>query len=570
VIPEDVADDWTNDTRGYGWTQNTDFLKDKRQLLKVMLADPDLKLARVDNGKLEFNTARVWDYSHKCDALLEKLLLFVYLTPGQTPRIAELIDAKLLNSTRPRNIFRDRDGIWFVTRRVKTETQTRKETFIPIKCHPLLTKFLETYLLLVRPVLAELMHFLKGEEAYHIYSEYMWVAKGGRMTADDAYPMVKNFMADYCDVRAGSHDYRQIAVEIGRVFLGSGFEVDQEQLDLVASQANHSAKMAQFKYAAEIGHLPSMSSDLLLRYGRISEAWWEVTGFKPNTPPMLPHRWRALNRMAALGTNSSTAPLHDPTAGQAVLDSAHLLKDLTATLTHEIQQVKLGLRDDVRSAIADALAEVQLGRNSTRASGVVSPPLRVPHNVRDVADDMYGPPPPPPPAQVVPDVRDDWDDMYASPPPIASSSLPLGMSSQLSYRPTAQSREYLEQLLADHFRDIDEPKFKSEAQMQAVELSLAREENFVAVLPTGSGKSLVFTLPPFNEHNLHTYVIIPNKTLLEDQKQKAQKLGIATHTWSTGRQTLPRDAQVVFLALESATHVKFNQLVPRSYSIHLF
>jgi len=39
-----------------------------------------------------------------------------------------------------------------------------------------------------------------------------------------------------------------------------------------------------------------MSSDLLLRYGRLSEAWWYVIGFKAGTPPLDPpsaHKERA-------------------------------------------------------------------------------------------------------------------------------------------------------------------------------------------------------------------------------------------------------------------------------------
>ncbi|KAF8956798.1 hypothetical protein BDZ97DRAFT_1925070 [Flammula alnicola] len=552
-IPDIVPDDWTNEVRGYGWTKNARFLGEKRQLLKALLADPAVNLARIEDSKFTFNATRCWDFSNRCDAVLEKILLFAFLTPGQTPRITEFMDHKFANSTRPRSIFRDQDGLWLVTRRVKTETQTRKETFLPIKCHPMLTQFLETYLLLVRPALAELVHHLKGEEAYHVYSEYMWTKQGRRMTEDDTYKILKTFMNTHCDIDVGSHDYRQICVEVGRVFLGSGFEVDQEELDVLASQAGHTASMAQLKYAAEAGRLPSMSSDLLLRYGRISESWWAVTGFKPNTPPMLPLRWRAQNRLSTVGLTASSSDDRAQTSSVTpAFDASQFLEVLTATLTNEIQQVKVGLRDEVRNAVAEALATFQQAVPPTRA------PQAVPAAVSVAA------PPPSVSATVPADVDD--DDMYMPdhaevlplPAPSAPSTSSVSSTLLPPYVPAENTRAYLEGLLAKHFADIDHPKFKSEMQMQVVEMALARQENFVAVMPTGSGKSLLFTLPPFNEPGYQTYAVIPNRALLLDQDRKAQNVGLSTQTWRVDHQQVRSATQLVFVAIESATHVKFN------------
>ena len=71
-------------------------------------------------------------------------------------------------------------------------------------------------------------------------------------------------MSNYCEVEIGAHDYCQIAVEIGHVFLGSEDEVNRQELDVLAMQLGHTASMAQRKYASEVGHIPAMSSDLLL------------------------------------------------------------------------------------------------------------------------------------------------------------------------------------------------------------------------------------------------------------------------------------------------------------------
>ena len=77
-----------------------------------------------------------------------------------------------------------------------------------------------------------------------------------------------------------------MCIEIGRVFLGSEVEIEAEKLDLLAVQMGHSLQMAHSHYASEAGRQPGMSSDLMLRYGWISEAWWEVLGFRVGAPPL--------------------------------------------------------------------------------------------------------------------------------------------------------------------------------------------------------------------------------------------------------------------------------------------
>ena len=526
-----VHNDWTNKERGYGWTTTDTYLDDPRCLLKVMLEDSQRPLARVENNRLVLSTAEGWAFIHKCDSVNEKLALLAFLTAGQTPRATEFVGHKYANSTRPRTIFRDADGLWLTTRRTKTEQLTHKESFLPIKCHPLLTQYLEQYLLVVRPVEADLVHFLKGDDAYHIYKEYMWTRAGGRMTAEHMYDFFRNFMTSYCEVPIGIHDYRQIAVEIGRVFLGSEFEVDEEERDVLAEQAGHSARMAHLKYAAEVGHLPSMSSDLLLRYGHISEAWWAVTGFKPDTPPTLPLRLRARLRPDHPHPESANPSVIN---GSTSDTSMGQMQALITSLFSEIQQLRGDIKREVRSAVGEALAAKQASRHSTHCSAQ--------HDV--TATEL-----------------NDRDSMYSTLVPSTTQQSPPTLPSLNSapYDPAPATSGYLHALLSKHFPLVRNPQFKSRTQMEAVEMSLARKENFVAVLPTGAGKSLIFTLPPFNEDGFSTYVIVPNKALLQDQLERAERVGLRTCVWKASRSSVPKDIQLVFLAMESAVSQRFNE-----------
>ena len=118
-----------------------------------------------------------------------------------------------------------------------------------------------------------------------IYSEYLWVRGGKKTTPRSMYKKVRGFLKDYCKVNAGIKVYRQICVEISQTYIGSEFEVVKGGLDVLSAQQAHSLWTEQAHYTPEVHHLPAMSSDLLLRFGRISEVWWEVLGLKPDTPP---------------------------------------------------------------------------------------------------------------------------------------------------------------------------------------------------------------------------------------------------------------------------------------------
>ena len=112
--------------------------------------------------------------------------------------------------------------------------------------------------------------------------------------------------------------------------MGSEFEINQEDMDALASQAGHSANMSCLRYAAEEGKIPSMSSDLLGWFSRVSEAWWEVTGFRPGHAPLLPlHARQNLQAAAAI------PPLQPaPTLPQApVFDTQAMILQLTSAFT---------------------------------------------------------------------------------------------------------------------------------------------------------------------------------------------------------------------------------------------
>ena len=101
-------------------------------------------------------------------------------------------------------------------------------------------------------------------------------------------------------------------------------------------------------------------------------------------------------------------------------------------------------------------------------------------------------------------------------------------------------------------------------------MAFAANQNFVGVLPTGGGKSLVFLLPAIaataNPHPdgmvQKTLVVIPNKSLMDDTLKRAMKYGVSCVQWTvkTYDQVI-KDNALILVAIESLASYKFKWCV---------
>ena len=517
-IPPVVTDDWANEARGYSWLSSGPFLPEPRALLQALMSENSLNLGYVENDTFIFNTAAVWKLFERFSNINKLLSLALFFIPGQSPRVAEFVDQKHRNSTRGRNLFRDEESFTVVIRRGKTENAMGLETFQPSKVPPRLCRLLERVFCILRPIEEDLAFFLKGVEARNLYSEYMWVQNCTRVLEEQMCKDIGWFMRTYCSADIGPRKWRQINVEIARIYMGSEFEINEYTLDAISSQRGHTEGTAHTRYAAEEGNL--MSSDLLLRYDRVSEMWWEVQGLRPNHPPMLPLRLR--HQLAGPGQpyDLTTTPAPASVIGQTFQES------LAAMILDSLQSVDVRVRKTVREAVAEGLA------SSSRIIPNLRP-LQLPDNSGPTSE----------------------NGMDVSQPEVNNE----GVYSMNVDEPVINNEEdrYLRHLLTLHFPDSLNPSFKSMHQREGVKMTLSREHNFVCVLPTGGGKSLLYTLAALNEPNFQTYVVIPNKALLDDQRRRAAELSLVVHEWTVPNCKLPPGSQIIFVSVESATTEQF-------------
>lgn len=246
-IKEYDKDDWADKSYGIGWAGKDTFLDNPQCLLKALINDPNSRYAIINaHGRIELNVTAMAKTLEKCDKLCLNIAFACLCTPGQLPHITEFGDYRLLNGLiHGRNLFCDGDDIWLVNRRTKTEMQVGQESFILTKCYPRLSRLLEQYFLIIRPLEKELAYHIYGKESLQVYSEYMWVQEGKKMAARSIYKEFRKFPNKYCKVDAGIKVYRQLCVEIGRVFLGSEYEIVAEGLELLSAQRGHSLQVEQ-------------------------------------------------------------------------------------------------------------------------------------------------------------------------------------------------------------------------------------------------------------------------------------------------------------------------------------
>jgi superfamily II DNA helicase RecQ len=82
---------------------------------------------------------------------------------------------------------------------------------------------------------------------------------------------------------------------------------------------------------------------------------------------------------------------------------------------------------------------------------------------------------------------------------------------------------------------------RSQSQLDAIKFVMQNHEVSMVIMPTGAGKSTVFTVPAtFREAKL-TLVVVPFTALLADMVSRCRKLGLRTCKWvgtSDGERTL--------------------------------
>lgn len=115
---------------------------------------------------------------------------------------------------------------------------------------------------------------------------------------------------------------------------------------------------------------------------------------------------------------------------------------------------------------------------------------------------------------------------------------------------------YRRQQLRD-FLNNPSAEFSCQEQAVLLELMMRREQSVLAVLGTGSGKTMIVLMQAKLQERLVTIVILPLSSLHGDLKRRASALGVSYSEWRP-RGKFNRDVNVISVSIE---HLGFDEFV---------
>ena len=554
-LPSDHVDSMSDTSYGYSWLDTVKCVETGALMKHLMSNKEDAPCKIGGDDTLIWDSAWQLSWMRSAGELNQLMANLHHTVPGQPSRIAELCDFRVRNGLRSRNMFYNHGDIWLITRRVKSETLVQHEEFIPVKLPPELCELYKLYFLIVRPVEIDFARRLWGKKAATLYYEYMYVINGNRLLEDQFYVQFKTWTEQYFKCNLGVRGYRQSVIVVARAYLGTEYELElEEEDDALIKQRGHGALADRRCYGVQSAYLTTLSSDLMFRFGHMSEWWWRLTQFSPGHAPLLPLDVRRKSHHSGqnLSVKSSSSPLIQHTS----YDDDKLAAMVSAGVSTAIRSLRNEMDAIIKSSVAAGIVEA-LSRQNTHSTALIrcpSPTLVSTCPPMDVDVPSDGP------ALHLTPLSNDGDEPMTEPMEIDSSD----------------SNQKAHHYLKLFYKDIPNPQFRSSGQEKMVELAFAGSQNFIGVLPTGGGKSLVFLLPAFaatidvpeNGQVQKTLVIIPNRSLMQDTLKKAMAFGVSCAQWTVNTSDrVIKDTALILIAIESLATLKFRRYVFQHSSI---
>lgn len=561
-MPDNLVDNMTNSTYGYSML-NQLVSENPHVLMQHLITNssntPPCKLA--NDKTLIWDTAWQLKWMQTAGALNQVLASLHHTVPGQPSRIAELCDFRIRNGLRGRNIFHDHGAIWFIGRRFKSENLLGHEEFIPVKLPPELAHLFLLYLVIIRPVEVNFARRLWGQDAAELYNEYLYITNGRRLEEHMFYPLFKDFTLHYFQCCIGVRGYRQMVVVIARAYLGTEYELEvEEDEDALIKQRGHGSIADRRCYGVQSRYLSTLSSDVMFRFGHISQWWWQLTQFAPGKAPLLPLDIRRMTSgdggyYLPISSQNDTLPsVQSANSGfnPAVIDDGVVAAKVAASLSTVIHAMKNEIQAMVQTSVAAGIAEF-MARQTPSDHLLLQQQSPTPSVTFPAKEKLQ-------------EIMDTSETPVSTPDPIAVEVLESPVHTPTSEQQSSNCLEYLAKLYPQH----TPAKFRSASQQRMVNMAFNAAQSFIGILPTGGGKSLIFLLPAFAEaleagltnDPSKTLVVIPNKSLLNDTLRKAHEFKIPCAQWTvqTDKETI-RHCSLILLAIETVASCKFRQYV---------
>ena len=494
-----LEDDPTWTKRGVSFLDNsTNGLQDKRAFM----------LARAEkhrNGRKLRSRERVWQlrkvrrWLRFVDEFRELLLFCVHITGGQPARGTEITSVRYKNGfMQDRNVYIIHGQVAVITRYHKSQSQQDKPKIVPRFLPYRVAQLMVLYLAYVRPLQEYLSVISRG----HGWSEYIWGGQNGVWETDRLTKIIGRETQALLKVKLNTHDYRHLAIGIGRVVVGDQFaqgyqeetgEVEEEEVetdDPLEMSAGRGGEVGSNRYGVPVDIIKHLSNRSINIFRPLSEKWHDFLGLNSYSSDKGQKHAREENAVFLDGRSSRGNGSKNHISGW----SAGLSRLRTATDQLQLQQQQ------------QPLGSTRSGSSSQWYFGQVSQSIQHPPAGQRLA--------------VSEDALTSHGTRAAS-----NQQSPL-LENQIS---TAMRKAL--RLAAE-----DDVSYRSEEQREAMQVILQDSQStpLVVILPTGGGKSLLFTTPACLEDAGVTVVVVPFRALINNLVDTAKKSGIDSAEWHHG------------------------------------
>ena len=518
----------TDDRIGYSYW-NGAVADNKKVLWKHLLVQQDSRLCFLDkDGQPHLNKGAAMEKLKHANLIMHLFASLLHMTSGQPSRGTEIVDTKIQNSYRKRNLFKDHGDTWIIINYNKTTNTSQTDRFIPHLVYSRLADMLDYYLVVIRPFVEDLAGFVYGDEVRNIYKEYLFVDLNKKLESEDFSKSLGTVTEEFFGVCIILQAWRHISIAMKREYISAhylGFRLDE----IGDQQSGHDTSSARRLYAGDTSALPFLTTDALLEFRIFNIKFFDVLGVGPGSVPL-----------PLMLKNSLTSSTTAVTTGSSVVPQVPVTMDqitgiLSGLLANKFQEFEISLETKLNKVLEAGIAE------ALQIAGVDLQKRATPSETNSSAK------------QATPTNDAGWDDMYAN------ASLDKMHEPTISQQPQDPVEDPVVYALQEIIPE-SLGKFKSNAQEDMVRHSYSGRDNLICIIGTGGGKTLSFEVPSKIEalSDKLTIVVVPFAALLLQLHQRAMEKNIPADIWDSKhleKQYL--NVSLLFVSIESSVSKEF-------------
>lgn len=498
-----------------------------------MLASRRGRKMRQEDGS--WHTRRVREYLREVDKFRELLLFCMHVTGGQPARGPEILSLRYKNGfSQDRNIFVLDGLVMSVTRYHKTLSQWDVPKTVPRFMPWRVGQLVTVYLTYVQPLMERLSVAI-GHGCGR--SEYIWADANGPWDTTKLTKVMKQRSGEDLGFALGTMDYRHAAVGMGRRFVGVEFargyhaeneEVDEPEVesdDPLEISAGRGSAIGVNRYAVPSDIVKHLSEKNIQTFRPLSESW---------------HRFLGLESRKAGAGEGQTPPAKRSRTSVSDLMTPTPSDDVRPT-SSRASIARMSTSSDCSITSVRSLSTGPVAPATPRTPRIPATPTTA--STASTASSSSS--------------RSWGTDSFCASPPLLQRCTDAPLSPCSPTNPPAASARFCRPSEEERSRAIRKalgrPK-NAVVTYRSIEQEVALnrimddvDTTLVVVLPTGGGKTLLFTAPACLDDPGMIVVVIPYRRLMDDTVRNARALRIDCLEWT---QRVEDPATIVFVSAD--------------------